>query len=70
MQRNLADQDTYTLQEAFSRLRVGRTIGYELVASGRLPVVRLTPKKMIGTRAALNALLAEGLLPSTPPTDA
>ena len=70
MQQNLADQDTYTLQEAFSRLRVGRTLGYELVASGRLPVVRLTPKKMIVTRAALNALLAEGLLPSKPPTDA
>lgn len=64
MQAN--ERETLTLAEAFGRLGVGKTLGYQLVRDGRLPVLKLTARKVVVTRAALDALLAEGLASATP----
>jgi hypothetical protein len=37
----------YRVLEAFKHLGVGKTYGWELVKSGRLPVIRLRRKKTI-----------------------
>jgi excisionase family DNA binding protein len=38
-------------------LGIGRNATYELLASGRLPSVRVTPRRIIVTRKALEAFL-------------
>lgn len=45
-------------------LGIGRNATYELLASGKLPSIRVTPRRIIVTRQALEAFL--GLVANTP----
>ena len=55
------DRHTYTPREAFRVLGIGRTLGYSMIADGRLPAVRLSPRKIVIARTAVARLLDEGL---------
>ena len=44
-------------------LGIGRNATYELLASGKLPSIRVTPRRIIVTRQALEAFL--GLVSNT-----
>jgi hypothetical protein len=46
-------------------LGIGRNATYELLASGRLPPIRITPRRLIVTKKALEAFL--GLAANMPP---
>jgi pSer/pThr/pTyr-binding forkhead associated (FHA) protein len=46
-------------------LRIGRNATYELIASGRLPSIRVSPRRIIVTRRSLEAFL--GLASNMPP---
>jgi hypothetical protein len=46
-------------------LGIGRNATYELLASGKLPAIRITPRRLIVTKKALEAFL--GLAPNMPP---
>lgn len=49
-------------------LGIGRNATYELLASGRLQSVRITPRRLIVTKKALEAFL--GLAANVPPAGA
>ncbi len=59
-------RDVLTVRDVQHILGIGRNATYELIASGRLPSVRVTPRRIIVTRASLEALLR---LPSNRPAD-
>ena len=46
-------------------LGIGRNATYELIASGRLPSIRISPRRIIVTRRSLEAFL--GLAANIPP---
>lgn len=46
-------------------LGIGRNATYELLASGKLPAIRVTPRRLIVTKKALEAFL--GLAANMPP---
>lgn len=46
-------------------LGIGRNATYELLASGKLPSIRITPRRLIVTKRALEAFL--GLAANMPP---
>jgi hypothetical protein len=46
-------------------LGIGRNATYELLASGKLPSIRITPRRLIVTKKALEAFL--GLAANMPP---
>ncbi len=48
---------TYTVEEAAKLLRIGRNQGYEAVASGAIPSVRIG-KRILVPRAALETMLS------------
>jgi hypothetical protein len=57
---------TYPILEAFDHLSVGKTYGWQLVKTGRLPVVRLAPKKIIVKAVDVARLIHEGI--AAPPS--
>jgi len=59
-------RDVLSVREVQAILGIGRNATYELIASGRLPSVRVTPRRIIVTRASLEAFLR---LPSNRPVD-
>ena len=50
----------YPILEAFAHLGVGKTYGWELVKTGRLPVSRLAPKKTVAKAIDIARLIHEG----------
>lgn len=53
--------DVLSVQQVQRVLGIGRNATYELIASGRLPAVRVTPRRILVTRQALEVFL--GLTP-------
>jgi excisionase family DNA binding protein len=49
--------DVLSVRDVQRILGIGRNATYELIASGRLPSVRVTPRRIIVTRASLEAFL-------------
>jgi hypothetical protein len=65
--RSLSDaRDVLSVRDVQRILGIGRNATYELIASGRLTSVRVTPRRIIVTRASLEAFLG---LPSNRPAD-
>ena len=56
--------DIHTPSDVQLILGIGRNATYELLASGRLQSVRITPRRLIVTKKALEAFL--GLAANTP----
>jgi excisionase family DNA binding protein len=55
---NLADVgDVLTVREVQRILGLGRNSTYELIASGRLPSIRITARRVVVTKQALEAFL-------------
>lgn len=55
---SLADVgDVLTPTDVQRVLGIGRNATYELLASGKLPSIRVTPRRIIVTRQALEAFL-------------
>ena len=59
-------RDVLSVRDVQRILGIGRNATYELIASGRLPPVRVTPRRIIVTRASLEAFLG---LPSNRPAN-
>ena len=57
--------DVLTPSDVQNILGIGRNATYELLASGRLQSVRITPRRLIVTKKALEAFL--GLAANMPP---
>ena len=57
--------DVLTPSDVQHILGIGRNATYELLASGRLQSVRITPRRLIVTKTALEAFL--GLAANMPP---
>ena len=57
--------DILTPSEVQLILGIGRNATYELLASGRLQSVRITPRRLVVTKKALEAFL--GLAANMPP---
>lgn len=51
--------DVLTPAEVQRLLGIGRNATYELLASGKLPSIRITPRRLIVTKMALEAFLAQ-----------
>jgi excisionase family DNA binding protein len=55
---NLTDAgDVLTIREVQRILGLGRNSTYELIASGRLPSIRITARRIVVTKEALEAFL-------------
>jgi excisionase family DNA binding protein len=50
--------DVLTPTDVQRVLGIGRNATYELLASGKLPSIRVTPRRILVTRRALEAFLA------------
>jgi excisionase family DNA binding protein len=59
-------RDVLSVRDVQRILGIGRNATYELIASGRLPSVRVTPRRIVVTRISLEAFLR---LPSNRPVD-
>ena len=59
-------RDVLSVHEVQQILGIGRNATYELIASGRLPSVRVTARRIVVTKKALKAFLG---LPSNSPSD-
>jgi excisionase family DNA binding protein len=57
-------RDVLSVHEVQQILGIGRNATYELIASGHLPSVRVTVRRIVVTKKALEAFL--GLLPNGP----
>ncbi|MGC2406903.1 MAG: helix-turn-helix domain-containing protein [Candidatus Cybelea sp.] len=57
-------RDVLSVHEVQQILGIGRNATYELIASGRLPSVRVTARRIVVTKKALEAFL--GLPPNSP----
>jgi len=57
-------RDVLSVREVQQILGIGRNATYELIASGRLPSVRVTARRIVVTKKALKAFL--GLPPNSP----
>lgn len=57
--------DVLTPSDVQRLLGIGRNATYELLASGKLPSIRITPRRLIVTKRALEAFL--GLTANMPP---
>ncbi|MGA8533500.1 MAG: helix-turn-helix domain-containing protein [Candidatus Tumulicola sp.] len=57
--------DILTPTDVQRLLGIGRNATYELLASGKLPAIRITPRRLIVTKKALEAFL--GLAANMPP---
>ncbi len=57
-----AARDVLTVREVQHVLGIGRNATYELIASGRLPSVRVTARRIAVTKKALEGFL--GLAPN------
>ncbi len=55
---------TLRVEEAAELLGISRSLGYELVASGQLPSVRLG-RRIVVPRRALDAILGQGSADTT-----
>jgi excisionase family DNA binding protein len=53
-----SDRATVTVPEAARILGIGRASAYEAVRAGTIPSLRVTPRKIVVPRAALERLLA------------
>ncbi len=58
--------DVSSVREVQRILGIGRNAAYELIASGRLPSVRITARRIVVTKASLEAFLG---LPSNRPDE-
>ena len=59
-------RDVLNVREVQMILGIGRNATYELIASGRLPSVRVTRRRIVVTKASLEAVLG---LASNRPAD-
>lgn len=50
-------RDLLSVREVQRILGIGRNAAYELIASGRLPSVRITRRRIVVTKLALEAFL-------------
>lgn len=50
-------RDVLSVREVQQILGIGRNATYELIASGRLPAVRVTRRRIVVTKASLEAFL-------------
>jgi excisionase family DNA binding protein len=50
-------RDVLSVHEVQQILGIGRNAAHELIASGRLPSVRVTPRRIVVTKKALEAFL-------------
>lgn len=57
--------DVLSAAEVQRILGIGRNATYELLATGKLPSVRVTPRRIVVTKKALEAFL--GLAPNSRP---
>jgi excisionase family DNA binding protein len=57
-------RDVLSVYEVQQILGIGRNATYELIASGRLPSVRVTARRIVVTKKALEAFL--GPAPNSP----
>ncbi len=53
----VAARDVLTVREVQRVLGIGRNATYELIASGRLPSIRVTARRIVVTKRALEAFL-------------
>jgi excisionase family DNA binding protein len=58
-----AARDVLTVREVQHVLGIGRNATYDLIASGRLPSIRVTARRIVVTKKALEVFL--GLAPNT-----
>jgi excisionase family DNA binding protein len=59
-------RDVLSVRDVQHILGIGRNATYELIASGRLPSVRITARRIVVTKKALEAFLG---LPSNSPSE-
>lgn len=52
------ERGTYSAPEAFARLGVGRTLGYQMIRDGRLPALRFG-RRVVVPVAAIERLLSD-----------
>ncbi|GAC1546113.1 MAG: hypothetical protein NVS2B17_29080 [Candidatus Velthaea sp.] len=52
------DRATVTVQEAGKILGIGRNAAYDAVSTGRIPSIRISPRRIVVPRAALEKMLA------------
>ncbi|MAF43097.1 MAG: hypothetical protein CMI54_02860 [Parcubacteria group bacterium] len=50
---------TYTVEEAGELLGISRATAYQLAREGRLPVIRISDRRLIIPKVALQRLLSE-----------
>ena len=55
---NRSDRETVTVDEAACILGVGRASAYEGVRTGRIPSIRISERRIVIPRAALDRLLS------------
>lgn len=60
-------RDVLTVREVQQVLGIGRNATYELIASGRLPSVRVTARRIVVTRKALEVFLGLASKPGSEP---
>jgi predicted DNA-binding transcriptional regulator AlpA len=58
--------DVLSAEEVQRILGIGRNATYELLATGKLPCIRVTPRRIVVTKKALEAFL--GLAANSRPT--
>lgn len=49
----------YTIEETASKLGLSRATAYTLAREGRIPVIRISDRRLVVPKAALEKLLAE-----------
>lgn len=59
-------RDVLTVRDVQHIIGIGRNAAYELIASGRLPAVRVTARRIVVTKKALEAFLDQ---PSNGPSE-
>jgi len=51
-------RQTMTIEEAAAALGISRGTAYQAAREGRLPVIRISPRRLVVPKSALDALLA------------
>jgi excisionase family DNA binding protein len=54
---NIETRETVTVEEAARILGIGRANAYESVRAGRIPSIRISPRRIVVPRKALEQLL-------------
>ncbi|MDP2948182.1 MAG: helix-turn-helix domain-containing protein [Chloroflexota bacterium] len=57
---------TYTVEECAAVLGISRATAYALAKEGRLPVIRISERRLVVPKAALQRMLDSASLPQEP----